>query len=154
MAIALQLNQVALIAQTAMTAITQSRLFVYALLHLALFLPASASGTNPDECGLASVYSNVIEETASGEDTQAETFTAAHRTLPFGTLVHIANQKNGRWTVVRITDRGPFIKGRIVDVSQIAARDLGFTGLTQVCLVVLWIPQTLSLPLNRPHRGN
>jgi rare lipoprotein A len=94
----------------------------------------------------------VSEKTASGEDTQAETFTAAHRTLPFGTLVHVANQKNGRWTVVRITDRGPFIKGRIVDLSQIAARDLGVTGLTQVCLVVLWIPQTLSLPQNIPDR--
>jgi rare lipoprotein A len=137
-----------------MTAMTQSPILICALLQIALLLPASASGTKPDECGLASVYSNVSEETASGEDTQAETFTAAHRTLPFGTLVHIANRKNGRWTVVRITDRGPFIKGRIVDVSQIAARDLGVTGLTQVCLVVLWIPQTLSLPHNRPHRGN
>ena len=69
-------------------------LAVVALLQVALSGPVSAADRKPDECGLASVYSSVSEETASGEDTYAENFTAAHRTLPFGTLVHVDNQKN------------------------------------------------------------
>lgn len=95
---------------------------------------ACAAEIKSDECGLASVYATVTEETASGEDTLPEDFTAAHRTLPFGTLVQVDNQKSGRSTVVRITDRGPFISGRIIDLSQVAARALGISGLTQVCL--------------------
>ena len=118
------------------------------LLQVALLVPASAADRKPDECGLASIYSSLSEETASGEDTLAENFTAAHRTLPFGTLVHVDNQKNARSTVVRITDRGPFVAGRIIDVSQIAARDLGITGLTPVCLKIIWTPEP------RQVRGN
>ena len=85
------------------------------------------------------------EQTASGEDTQAEDFTAAHRTLPFGTLIHVDNQNNGRYAVVRITDRGPFISGRIIDVSQVAGRALGISGLTPVCLNVTWVPVILPV---------
>ena len=104
------------------------------LFEAALLAPTSAVDRGPTECGLASVYSSASEETASGEDTLPDNFTAAHRTLPFGTLVHVNNPENERWAVVRITDRGPFISGRIIDVSQAAARDLGISGLTQVCL--------------------
>ena len=111
-----------------------------ALLQAALLAPASAADRKPDECGLASVYSSTSEETASGEDTLPEDFTAAHRTLPFGALVNIQNPTTGRWTVARITDRGPFIAGRIIDISQAAARDLGISGVAQVCLTVTWIP--------------
>ena len=110
------------------------------LLQAALLGPASATDGKPDECGLASFYSNVSNATASGEDTLAEDFTAAHRTLPFATLVHVENQKNGRWTVVRITDRGPTIDGRIIDLSQIAARALDISGLAPVCLKIIWTP--------------
>ncbi len=120
---------------------TTSNLLVVALLQVALSGPVSAADRKPDECGLASVYSSVREETASGEDTRPEDFTAAHRTLPFGTLVHVANQANGLWAVVRITDRGPFISGRIIDVSQVAARQLGISGLTQVCINIQWVPE-------------
>jgi rare lipoprotein A len=119
-----------------------------ALLQVALLGPASAADRKPDECGLASTYSTASKETASGEDTRLEDFTSAHRSLPFGTLVHVDNQENGRWTVVRITDRGPFIDGRVIDVSQIAARELDITGLTQVCLNILWTPE------NRQAGGN
>ena len=87
------------------------------LLQAAFLGLAWAADRKPDECGLASFYSSVSEATASGEDTQAEDYTAAHRTLPFATLVHVEDQKNGRWTVVRITDRGPTIDGRVIDVS-------------------------------------
>ena len=120
---------------------TKLHLAVIALLQVAFLGPMSAADRKPDECGLASVYSSVSEETASGEDTYAENFTAAHRTLPFGSLVRVDNQKNKRWAVVRITDRGPFIEGRIIDVSQVAARELGITGLTQVCINIQWIPE-------------
>jgi len=63
--------------------------------------------------------------------------TAAHRTLSFGTLIHVDNQENGQSAIVRITDRGPFVSGRIIDVSQIAARELGLADLTKVCLKIL-----------------
>jgi rare lipoprotein A len=122
--------------------IAKSNLLVFALLQVALSQPASAADKKPDECGLASVYSSASEETASGEDTLAEDFTAAHRTLPFGTLVHVENKKNGRSAVVRITDRGPTISGRIIDVSQVAARELGISGLAQVCISIVWAPES------------
>ena len=127
---------------------TMKSLLVIALLQVASLEPMSAGDRKKDECGFASVYSTLTEETASGEDTLAEDFTAAHRTLPFGTLVHVDNQENGRYAVVRITDRGPFISGRIIDVSQVAARALGISGLTPVCLNVTWVP------VSRPVQGN
>jgi len=121
--------------------IAKSNLLVVALLQVTLLEPTSAADRKSDECGLASVYSTVSEETASGEDTRPEDLTAAHRSLPFGTLVHVDIRENGRSAVVRITDRGPFVRGRIIDVSQAAARELGFSGLTQVCLNILSIPE-------------
>jgi rare lipoprotein A len=112
---------------------------------VALLGPTSASDSKSDECGLASVYSTDSEETASGEDTQPENFTAAHRSLPFGTLVHVNNQENGHSAIVRITDRGPFTSGRIIDLSKIAARELRISGLTQVCLNILLAPENQSV---------
>ena len=76
-----------------------------ASLQVALLGPTSAANSKSDECGLASVYSTTGEETASGEDTQPQDFTGAHRSLPFGTLVHVGNQENGRSVVIRITIR-------------------------------------------------
>ena len=135
--------------------ITKSNLFLVALLEFALLAPTSAVDRRPTECGLASVYSSASEETASGEDTLPDNFTAAHRTLPFGTLVHVSNPENERWAVVRITDRGPFISGRIIDVSQAAARHLGISGLTQVCLNILWIPEgAVWIPESRAVGGS
>lgn len=128
--------------------LTNKNILVVALLPAVLWGPASAADGKPDECGLASVYSSTSEETASGEDTLPENYTAAHRTLPFGALVNIKDEKTGRWAVVRITDRGPFISGRIVDISQVAARDLGISGLTPVCINVMWTPE------NRQAGGN
>ena len=62
--------------------------------------------------------------------------TAAHRSLPFGTKVRVTNKHNGKSVVVRINDRGPFIKGRVLDLSKAAARQLDFvsSGVTQVCM--------------------
>jgi rare lipoprotein A len=62
--------------------------------------------------------------------------TAAHRTLPFGTRVTVTNRQNGRATMVRINDRGPFVKGRVIDLSPAAARELDVDGLALVSLSV------------------
>ena len=69
--------------------------------------------------------------------TNPANLTAAHRSLPFGTMVRIINSKNGRSVVVRINDRGPFGRGRVIDVTPTAARELGFSGLVTVNLEVV-----------------
>ena len=120
---------------------TMLNLIAGALLQVAFCGPAIAADERPDECGLASIYSSVSEQTTSGEDTRAENLTAAHRSLPFQTMVRVDNLENGRSAQVRVTDRGPFIRGRIIDLSQIAARELGISGLTQVSLNVVSLPE-------------
>ena len=84
--------------------------------------------------GLASVYSGSL--TASGEHMIAGAMTAAHPTLPFGSMVTVVNKRNGRSATVRINDRGPFVRGRVIDLSPAAARILGVNGLAPVSLVV------------------
>jgi rare lipoprotein A len=86
---------------------------------------------------LASVYSYSKGKTASGEAFSPTNLTAAHRSLPFGTLVRVTNLKNRQTVIVRINDRGPFTKGRIIDVSPAAADKLGFSGLAPVALDVV-----------------
>jgi rare lipoprotein A len=81
--------------------------------------------------GLASSYGEG-SQTASGERFNANELTAAHRTLPFGTRVRVINHNNGRSVVVTINDRGPFVSGRIIDVTPAAARQLGMSGLAPV----------------------
>jgi rare lipoprotein A len=84
---------------------------------------------------VASVYSTDSGGgTASGEKLNPEALTAAHRTLPFGTKVKVINKSNGHSVVVTINDRGPFVSGRVIDVTPAAARVLGFSGLTPVTL--------------------
>ena len=122
--------------------VAKSYVIAAALLQLVLLGPTRADDVKADECGLASVYSTVSEETASGQDTSINDRTAAHRSLPFWTLVRVDNQENGHSAIVRITDRGPFVSGRIIDVSQIAAHELGFADLTKVCLKILSISET------------
>jgi rare lipoprotein A len=75
------------------------------------------------EAGIAAYYSG--GRTASGEVSGPNRFTAAHRTLPFGTRVLVTNVRNGRSVSVRINDRGPYGRGRVIDVSHAAARELG-----------------------------
>jgi rare lipoprotein A len=88
-----------------------------------------------DQLGVASVYSHKSgSATASGQKLDREAFTAAHRTLPFGTKVNVTNKNNGRSVIVTINDRGPFVRGRMIDVTPAAARLLGFSGLAQVAI--------------------
>ena len=96
-------------------------------------LPAAAAQKHP----VAAIYSAHGGPTASGELFSPFKLTAAHRTLPFGTLVRVTNLRNGRTVIVRVNDRGPFTKGFIIDLSQAAAKQLHFSGLTPVTLDVV-----------------
>jgi rare lipoprotein A len=92
------------------------------------------------QTGMASWYGRGLKggKTASGERFDPEELTAAHRTLPFGATVRVTNLRNKRSVVVRITNRGPFIRGRIIDVSPAAARELRMvkSGVARVRLEV------------------
>jgi rare lipoprotein A len=88
------------------------------------------------QSGIASVYSEG-SKTASGERLSPGALTAAHRSLPFGTMVRVTNNSTGRSVVVRINDRGPFVRGRVIDLTPAAARAIGFSGLANVTLDVV-----------------
>jgi rare lipoprotein A len=96
-------------------------------------LPTTASA----QAGIASIYTYSGGRTASGYRASRGEFTAAHRTLPFGTRVRVTNRATGHSVVVRINDRGPFVRGRVIDVTPSAAHALGFSGLAHVSLAVL-----------------
>jgi rare lipoprotein A len=100
---------------------------------LVMVLTAIANGPVRAESGLASFYGG--GRTASGEVTGPAGLTAAHRTLPFGTMVVVTNLRSGNSVIVRITDRGPYRHRRIIDVSRAAARELGMinSGTAMVC---------------------
>jgi rare lipoprotein A len=119
------------------------------LVLLLSFLLAGCATTGPrgtiarggPEFGLASYYSSAHDghRTASGRVYDERRLSAAHRTLPFGTQVRVTNLENHRSVVVTVTDRGPFRRGRVIDVSRRAARELGFIadGTTRVRVDVL-----------------
>jgi peptidoglycan lytic transglycosylase len=102
-----------------------------AFLASTVVLPVIASAQD----GVASVYSG--ERTANGEYASASGLTAAHKSLPFGTHVRVTNHQTGRSVVVRINDRGPFVRGRIIDLTPAGARALGMDGLAHVSVEVL-----------------
>ena len=89
--------------------------------------------------GIASYYGGKFHgrRTASGEIFNKNAMTAAHRSLPFGTKVKVTNLRNGRTVLVRVNDRGPHVRGRIIDLSQAAAKKIGLKGLVRVKLEVL-----------------
>ncbi len=101
-----------------------------------LSLATSAASADNLMSGVASVYAYGGEKTASGQIANPRGLTAAHRTLPFGTRVRVVNTRNGRSVVVRINDRGPFVRGRVIDLTPAAANALGFSGLAPVALSV------------------
>ena len=112
---------------------TYKNVFVVGLCVIGLTLSNSVKSSA--QSGIASVHSG--GRTASGEYTRSQEMTAAHRSLPFGTKVRVTNHKTGRSVVVRINDRGPFVRGRVIDVTSAAARELGFSGVTRVSLEVV-----------------
>ncbi len=93
---------------------------------------------NKSVVGIASFYAGDFhgKQTASGEIFNMRRCSAAHRTLPFNTFVRVTNMSNGRRLIVKINDRGPFVSGRIIDLSYGAAKRLGFVqdGITKVKL--------------------
>jgi rare lipoprotein A len=97
---------------------------------LAISAPAFAG----NGCGTASWYA-LTSKTASGERMNPAKLTAAHKTLPFGTKLKVTNPNNGKSVVVRINDRGPFIRGRVLDLSKAAAQRIGIIsrGHGKVC---------------------
>ena len=87
--------------------------------------------------GIASVYRPSDPDgggqlAANGEQINTGALTAAHKSLPFGTLVRVTNKRNGRSAVVRINDRGPYVNGRIIDLTPASARAIEMDGLAQV----------------------
>jgi peptidoglycan lytic transglycosylase len=112
-------------------------LFLVTILAFQVVSPNISHVYAADRSGVASVYSTDSGSgTASGQKLNPNALTAAHRTLPFGTKVRVTNKSNGRSVIVTINDRGPFTRGRIIDVTPAAARALGFSGLAQVSLNV------------------
>lgn len=113
-----------------------SRVALTGILATACFTLGSATeaakGKQPPECastsGVASYYAGnfIGRKTASGQIFTAQGMTAAHKSLPFGTRLKLTNKKNGKSVNVVINDRGPYVKGRMLDLSEAAARRLGF----------------------------
>jgi len=99
----------------------------------------SSDRPNYTEHGIASFYADYFEgrQTANGEIFSQDSMTAAHRYLPFDTEVKVTDQQSGQSVTVRINDRGPYVKGRIIDLSRASKRELGLErddGLTEITL--------------------
>lgn len=107
------------------------------IVALALCVFASLEGAARAQ--IATYYGQEFagHRTASGETFNPNALTAAHRTLPFGTRVRVTNSRNGRSVIVRINDRGPFVKGRAIDLSSAAAQAIGMGGTADVHIEVI-----------------
>lgn len=107
---------------------------------------AKSRSSHKTQQGLASYYGKGVEgnKTANGERFTPTSLTAAHRSLPFGTRLKVTNLKNHREVIVRVNDRGPFVKGRVIDVSSKAAQHIGLVadGVAPVKLEVLGSPSS------------
>ena len=111
------------------------RISVFVTFFAVFYASLFSSTAVAKQCGSASWYA-LKSKTASGEYMNPDAFTGAHRKFPFGTKLKVTNQRNGRSVVIRINDRGPFIKGRMIDLSKAAAIRLGYLdrGHTRVCI--------------------
>ncbi len=142
---------------TAVAASAALVLLVSACAHRGPASPVGAPGAGTRERGLASWYGHPYHgrRTASGEVYDMYAMTAAHRTLPFGTRVRVTRRDDGRWVDVRINDRGPFVRRRIIDLSYSAACRIGLDrdGVTPVELEVLpaaSAPEPAAAPAQPP----
>jgi rare lipoprotein A len=108
----------------------------------------TAAKSSKVQVGTASWYGKQFHgrQTASGDTYDMFQFTAAHRTLPLGTLVKVTNLRNGKWVIVKVNDRGPYVGHRVMDVSYGAAQMMGFRqrGIERVKLEVVE-PETLAM---------
>src|SRR6476659_4427551 len=114
---------------------------VFGMLVLISSIAVSSPSYAASQTGNVSVYGNgdgyAGRKTASGERMNPGAMTAAHRTLPFGTRVSVVNPRTGKQVIVRISDRGPFVRGRIIDLTPAGARAIGLSGLARVKVTVL-----------------
>jgi rare lipoprotein A len=108
-------------------------------MRMVLLASALACLASAAQAEIATYYGHehAGRRTASGERFDPAAMTAAHRTLRFGTRVRVTNSRNGRSVVVRINDRGPFVKGYAIDLSSGAARAIGMSGTSQVRMEVI-----------------
>jgi len=126
----------------------KSKLFFLFSCFFIQFVSCVNAQSNYVKEGIASFYADKFEgrQTANGEIYYHAKKTAAHKTLPFGSILKVTNLENNKFVVVRVNDRGPFIANRIIDLSKSAARDLGFveSGITRVGIEL--IASTEDLP--------
>ncbi len=104
--------------------------------------PPQSEPLKAGQSGVASWYGHPFDgrQTANGEIYDMEKLTAAHRTYAFGTVLHVTNQSNGKTVDVKINDRGPFVAGRIIDLSHGAAQTIAMPSITHVTLTVVSAP--------------
>ena len=116
-------------AKVVRTTVKVSKTSVLGQVKKVSYSPVSAKSTFSSS-GVASYYGPGFHgrRTANGERFDMHAMTAAHRTLPFGTLVKVTNLSNGKSTVVRVNDRGPYVGNRVIDLSVAAAKEIGSTG--------------------------
>jgi rare lipoprotein A len=124
------------------------KILTAAMVAILISLPMSASARVKEghtQSGVASYYHDSLHgrKTASGEVYNKRAVSAAHKSLPLGTKVRVTKLSNGKSIVVRINDRGPFVKGRIIDLSRSAAKKLGIinSGIAKVKVEVLSVPK-------------
>jgi rare lipoprotein A len=117
---------------------------------LLFMLTVSLTVLGQIQVGKASYYSKRAtgRMTASGDRLHHDSLTCAHRSYPFGTLIQVTNPSNGRMIVVRVNDRGPFVRGRIVDLSWAAAKVLGILS-TGVANVIIEPLEHFHIPMKR-----
>ena len=117
---------------------------------LLFMLTVSLTVLGQIQVGKASYYSKRAtgRMTASGDRLHHDSLTCAHRSYPFGTLLQVTNPSNGRLIVVRVNDRGPFVRGRIVDLSWAAAKVLGILS-TGVANVIIEPLEHFHIPMKR-----
>ncbi len=131
-----------------------SKIFISATAILFLLLPLSAfSDEVYPQYGNASWYGKSLhgKKTASGELFDKHSFTGAHKSLPFGTLVRVKNLRNGKEVIITVNDRGPFVRGRVIDISRAAANIIGIIsrGVTRVRVDIISMPggvDIISMP--------
>lgn len=132
------------------------KLFLFSVRVALIAAPLTGLANNVPghtQTGVASYYHDKFHgrKTASGERYDKMAATAAHRSLPFGTRVRVTGIKTGKSIVVKINDRGPFVKGRIIDLSRRAARELGMIqrGVGKVLVEVISVPGGLRTSQSR-----
>ena len=116
-----------------------------------LTLIISFTALAQSQSGKASFYSKSFSgrKTASGERLHHDSLTCAHRTYPFGTMLLVTNPANGNHVIVKVTDRGPYVKGRIIDLSVRAAQELGIIAQGIAPVIVEKLDESI-IPFNLP----